>query len=97
MVKIAVFGKQECAKCKSTKNKLEHFINRWKLDHTVQLTYHDLETVDGLAEGAFHDVRDIPLTIVENEGRQIARWDGEVPNSQALKLVLEEGADVTAN
>ena len=97
MVTIAVFGKQECARCKTTKNKLEHFLARWKLDHNVHLAFHDLDTVDGLAEGAFYDLRDIPLTIIENEGRQVARWDGEVPSSQSLRLVLEEGANVSAD
>ena len=97
MVRIAIFGRQECVRCKTTKSKLRHFVSRWKLDHAVQLTFHDLDTVEGLAEGAFHDVQDIPLTIIENGGHQLARWDGEVPNSQALKLVLEEGANVTAH
>lgn len=97
MVTINVFGKQKCAKCKTTKNKLQHFISHWQLDHAVRMVFHDLETVEGLAEGAFHDVRDIPLTIVETNGRSMARWDGEVPNSQKLKLVLEEGAHVAAD
>ena len=41
------------------------------------------------AEGAFYDVNKIPLTVVEQEGREVARWDGDVPNSQDLhRLIL---------
>jgi len=91
MVRIAIFGKQGCPKCHTTRNKLVHFVSRWRMDHKVQVEFHDLDTVDGRAEGAFYDVRDIPLTIVEYNGRSVARWEGEVPNSQAVRLILEEG------
>jgi thioredoxin-like negative regulator of GroEL len=97
VLKIQVFGKPNCAKCKTTKHKLEHFLSHWELDHSVQLVFHDMETVDGRAEGAFYDVNQIPLTIIEKEGREVARWDGDIPNSQSVRLVLEEGAHVSAN
>jgi glutaredoxin len=97
MTTIAVFGKQGCAKCKTTKNKLHHYVSRWNVDHQVQVTFHDLETLDGRAEGAFYDVNQIPLTVVELEGRPVARWDGVVPNSDALRKVIEEGAHVSAD
>ena len=97
MVKIAIFGKQGCPKCDTTKNKLRHFAAWWQVDHKLQLVFHDLDTVDGLAEGAFYDVNNVPVIIVEKEGRPVARWDGEVPNSRAVRLVLEEGANVSAD
>ena len=65
--KIAIFGKQGCPKCDTTKNKLRHFAARWQVDHKLQLVFHDLDTVDGLAEGAFYDVNDVPVIIVEKE------------------------------
>ena len=37
----------------------------------------DMDTVDGMAEGAFRDVADIPTTIVRDSGVDLARWDGE--------------------
>ena len=96
MVNISVFGKQGCAKCQTTKRKLSHFLSEWELDHEVKLVFHDMETLDGRAEAAFHDANDIPLTLIEREGRSVARWEGEVPNSQAVRLILEEGAHVSA-
>jgi thioredoxin-like negative regulator of GroEL len=90
MVKIYIFGKTDCAKCKTTKNKLKHFLGHWEMARKVELVFHDMETVDGRAEGAFHDVDQIPATIVETNGRSVARWDGQVPNSKAVRLVLQE-------
>ena len=89
MVTISVFGKENCARCKTTKNKLNHFISSWRLDHEVKIVFHDMETLDGRAEGAFYDVNQIPATIVQKDGRSIARWDGEVPNSDSVKQSLE--------
>jgi len=89
MYRVTVFGKQNCALCRTTKNKLEHFLKRWQLDHEVEMVFCDLETVDGRAEGAFYDVNQIPVTIVEFDGRPVARWDGQVPNSEDVRSVLE--------
>lgn len=90
MVNIFVFGKQDCAKCKTTKNKLKHFLSQWQLDHKVKMVFRDLDTLEGRAEGAFYDVNRIPLTIVEKDGRSVARWEGEIPNSQHIKFALEQ-------
>jgi hypothetical protein len=90
VTKILIFGKAECAKCKTTKHKLSHLISG-ELDHKVELVFHDQDTLDGRAEGAFYDVDPvkIPLTVVEQEGREVARWDGDVPDSQDIhRLIL---------
>ena len=41
------------------------------------VVFFDMDTVDGMAEGAFRDVADIPTTIVRDSGVDLARWDGE--------------------
>jgi len=87
-MEIHVFGKQGCAKCDSTKNKLGHFISKLGVDDRVQVTFFDMDTVDGMAEGAFRDVADIPTTIVTESGVDLARWDGEIPDSEGLKARL---------
>jgi thioredoxin-like negative regulator of GroEL len=88
MTRISIFGKTECAKCKTTKHKLSHLFSG-ELDHKVEVVFHDMETLDGRAEGAFYDVNKIPLTVVEQEGREVARWAGEVPESQDIhRLIL---------
>jgi len=97
VAKVAIFGKEGCPKCQSTKRKLQHFLGRWELDHRIEIVFHDLETLDGRAEGAFYDVEAIPATIIERQGRQLARWDGDVPGSRGLKQALEEGVNASAH
>ena len=52
------------------------------------MVFHDMETLDGRAEGAFYDVNNIPATVIEQEDRQVARWDGDVPDSQAIHRLI---------
>jgi len=87
-MQIHVFGKQGCAKCDSTKNKVGHFISKLGIEDKVSLTFYDMDTVDGMAEGAFRDVADIPVTIVQDGDADLARWDGEIPDSDTLKAHL---------
>jgi glutaredoxin len=84
-MKVKIFGKSGCAKCDTTKNKLKHFIGKWEIDNKVELSFHDMDTVDGMAEGAYNDVMRIPTTIFEENDNIVARWDGEVPHSDKVK------------
>ncbi|MFH1459900.1 MAG: thioredoxin family protein [Candidatus Omnitrophota bacterium] len=90
---IKVFGKKGCAKCETTKNKIKHFVAKWEVDDQVKLDFHDMDTVDGMAEGAYNDVLQIPTTIFEKDNEVVARWEGEVPHSEKIKEHLIE--DVT--
>ena len=88
-MRISIFGKEGCARCDTTKRKMTHFLNRWELDHKVEMVFHDLDTLDGRAEGAFYDVSDeLPLTVIERNGQQVARWEGDVPNSESVKKAV---------
>lgn len=89
MMKIEVFGKQGCALCQTTKRKLAHFIEKWGRSDKVEMAFVDMETVEGLAEGAFRDVSDVPTTIISDNGSTLARWDREVPPSEDVRKVLE--------
>ena len=89
MVKISIFGKQGCARCDTTKKKVSHFLRKWEFDHKVEMVFHDIDTLDGRAEGAFYDVADeLPLTVIERDGQQVARWEGDVPNSASVKMAI---------
>lgn len=95
-IMVNVFGKNECAKCRTTKAKITHFLSRWKLDKQVRVIFHDLDTVDGMAEGAFYDVNDLPVTIIMARGRSVARWDGRIPNSNEVRLCLDNLTNAAA-
>lgn len=86
-MKFKIFGKKTCVKCKSTKQKLEFFLKKWKIEG-VQLSFYDMDTVDGLSESALHDVLKIPTTILEIGGEAKAKWEGEIPNSEEIKAHL---------
>ena len=84
-LKIKVFGKKGCAKCDTTKNKFNHFLQKNNLQSVVNLEFFDMDTIDGRAEGAYYDVLKIPVTVFEKEGSVLARWDGEVPVTEDFR------------
>ncbi|KAF0135036.1 MAG: hypothetical protein FD145_174 [Candidatus Saganbacteria bacterium] len=88
-MKVKVFGKPGCEFCKTTMKKFETFFDRWKIERSALLSFFDMETVDGLAEGAFYSVSKIPSTIIEKNGELLARWDGQVPLSEEFKKYFE--------
>jgi len=88
-MKIKVFGKKDCAKCETTKNKLNHFIEKNNYQDSATLEFYDMDTVDGFAEGAYNDVLKIPTTLIEKQDEILARWEGEVPSSAEFKPHFE--------
>jgi len=90
-MEVKVFGKPGCEFCKTTMKKFETFFGRWKIDPTVaSLSFYDMETVDGLAEGAFYGVTKIPSTVIEKDGDQLGFWHGKVPLSEEFKQFFAE-------
>jgi hypothetical protein len=86
-IEVKVFGKPGCEFCKTTVKKFETFFSRWQIDPSqVNLKFFDMETVDGLAEGAFYSVIKIPATVIEKGSEVLARWDGQVPLSEEFKV-----------
>ena len=89
-MQVKVFGKPGCEYCKTTMKKFETFFGRWNINQSkVNLSFFDMETVDGLAEGAFYSVSKIPSTIIEKENNILQRWDGVVPLSEEFKNFFE--------
>lgn len=80
---IKIFGIKGCPACQKAKQKVEYYLSQWQA--TVPLEYYDLETAEGLAVGAFHDVSEVPTVILEEEGRELHRWVKFPPRSEELK------------
>lgn len=80
MKKVLVFGKTGCSVCKDTLEKIEYFKNKHNIQAEVK--YLDMESVDGLAEGAYHDVSDIPTVVIMNDDDELARWVKKPPISE---------------
>jgi DNA replication protein DnaC len=87
-MKIKVFGKQNCAKCETTKNKINHYLKKNNGADKAALEFYDLDTVDGMAEGAYNDVLKIPTTIIEKDNLALAKWEGEVPKTEEFSAYL---------
>jgi len=88
-MKIKIFGKKDCAKCETTKNKLNHFIEKNNYQDNAVLEFYDMDTIDGCAEGAYNDVLKIPTTLIEKKDEVLARWEGEVPKSDEFRFHFE--------
>lgn len=85
MIKVSVFGKQECNACKAAVRKVTYFSEKWGKRDSTSIDFIDMETVDGLAEGAYRDVYDIPTVILEDGDRELARWVKKVPQSSEFR------------
>ena len=89
-MKIKVFGKKNCAKCETTKNKISHYLEKHGNGSlSMSMEFYDLDTIDGMAEGAYNDVLKIPTTIIEKNEKILVRWDGEIPKTEdMIKLCM---------
>ena len=92
-MRVSVFGRQTCDACKAAVEKIEYFTKKWNRDD-VDIEYVDMDTPDGLAEGAYRDVYDIPTVILESGGSELVRWVKTVPiSTEFKKYFLEEPAN----
>jgi hypothetical protein len=95
LVTITVYGKETCQLCGHVKRKLAVSLKKWGYEQNVQIFYWDMDTEEGLTEATFNDVNKTPTTVVARDGQHVARWDGQVPDSQELKLCID-GTNVVA-
>jgi hypothetical protein len=94
-MKFEVFGKPTCAMCKSTKDKLNHLLTKSEGGTDVGLTFVDVDTIEGMAEGAFNDVHEVPTVILRSDtGDVLARWEKKVPPSVEIQAFLGAGKGV---
>ena len=80
MKQIYVFGKTDCSVCKDTREKLMYFKEKNKFDAPIK--YYDMDTVEGLTEGAYREVSDIPTVIIFDGDQELARWAKKPPISE---------------
>jgi len=98
MVRVNIFGVEKCGKCLKVKGRVNNLLRREDFDKHVEMVFWDQNTVDGRAEGAWYDVDDVlPVTVIEKGDRNVARWDGDVPKSDEIKLCLETAYSVAAD
>ncbi|MEO0216397.1 MAG: hypothetical protein ABIL14_05230 [candidate division WOR-3 bacterium] len=87
MKKVYVFGRETCPVCKDAYNKLCYF--KEKEQFKAEIKYFNMDTVDGLAEGAFYEVSDIPTILVLDNDQEIVRWVRNPPISKEFLPYLK--------
>lgn len=82
MFKVKFFYKKDCPKCPAAKEVVSRLPQEF-------VEYYNLDDVDGLTEGAYYMVVATPTTIVVDEnGREVESWRGEIPELAELKAAL---------
>ena len=89
-MQIMVFGRPGCSVCKQAVEKIDYFLNKWEYKKQVPVYYFDMETVDGLAEGAYHEVYEIPTVVLLAANEEQERWLKRPPLSKELKPHLDK-------
>lgn len=80
-MRIKYFFKRDCPKCLAAKKVVEKF--------KEIVEFYDLDTVEGLAEGAYYMVSSTPTTIlVDEEGREVASWRGSPPPENEIRNLI---------
>ncbi len=80
MKKVYIFGRKSCPVCKDVYDKFCYFKEKKGFEALIQ--YVDMDTVDGMAEGAFYEVSDIPTIVIFKEDKEIIRWSKNPPVSE---------------
>lgn len=95
-MRFEVFGKPNCAMCKSTKDKLTHLLTKDQAADAIGLSFVDMNSIQGRAEGAFYDVRHVPTTLLWSDDEEpLARWEGCIPPSAEIKTFLSDVRQVS--
>lgn len=87
MKQIYVFGKTDCSVCKDTREKLMYFKEKNKFEAPIK--YYDMDTVEGLTEGAYREVSDIPTVIILEGDQELVRWAKKPPISEEFLPYLK--------
>jgi len=86
-----IFGRPTCKVCKDAKGKVDYFLNRWKVGAPV--VYYNVDMPEGMAEGAWYDVVDIPTILLEEGDTVVKRWALIPPRLEELKNLFGAADD----
>ncbi len=80
MKKILIFGRSTCPVCKDVLHKFHYFKEKTKFEPTIE--YLNMDEVEGLTEGAYYEVSDIPTILILENGNELKRWIKNPPVSE---------------
>ena len=88
-IEVLVFGREECPGSKESRETAK---NRLSYQEKIKCTYFDVDTVDGRAEAAYHDVNELPATLIIEKERIAKRWDGITPPEEEFQQEINKYA-----
>lgn len=84
MSSIKLFWKQDCPKCPAAKS-----VSNGLKSEGFEIVDYNLDTADGLAEGAYHGVLSTPtLLVIDENDKEVLQWRGDVPTLEEIRAVL---------
>lgn len=87
-MQVKIFGIPSCSVCKGAREKMTYFLKKWGRENQIPLNYYDLETTDGMAEGAYYEVWQVPTVVIEDDEEEVMRWVKKVPLSREFEPLL---------
>ncbi len=67
-MQVKIFGRTDCPRCNKARQKLSTFFAEKNLSSQVKVSFFDVETPDGLAEGLWHEIGStLPVVIIHRE------------------------------
>ncbi|HOJ15930.1 MAG TPA: thioredoxin family protein [Syntrophorhabdaceae bacterium] len=84
---VKIFYKDDCPMCPMAKKLRDSLIKK-----EIIVSEYNVETADGLAEAAFHDVMALPTIIIEDDNEnELNCWRGMVPKVEEIINALKGG------
>jgi len=78
MTKALLFVKHDCPGCQFVQDSIKNLHDKAAQDRIERdMAVYESETVDGLAEGCFNDVKSFPTFIVKDGNDTLCRVDGD--------------------
>lgn len=80
---VKIFWQDECPHCPAAKN-LGNDLER----KGMKVEYHDIKTIDGLAEASFFNIMSTPSFVITDGNREIKLWKGKNPGMEEIEKYL---------
>ncbi len=82
MTSLKVFWRDDCPRCPAAKE-----LGANLKDEGLEVINYNMDTVDGLAEAAFHSVMALPTVILVDSANdcELAEWRGDIPSVDEVK------------
>lgn len=67
-MQVKIFGRTDCPRCHKARQKLSTFFAEKNLSTQIKVSFFDVETPEGLAEGMWHEIGSaLPVVIIHRE------------------------------